>query len=337
MTKPAEIYGGDLREVFRHPGALIGGVIGTVLAVGLGALLSAWFGGSCEERLRAEWISEEREPFSDAFNAEAATACAEAGDFLICEETLRKQWLAEDKNPYALDYGIALQTACPRPDEEDDFEIPFEAGAIAKLGEEIDPMEKVVIEETREEVVAPEDPPEETVTEEVEVEDKEEKEKPKEPDKKEPKPKPKKPVEKDKKLPTNKKATEKNTPFRDLPTTKTDRGDPFGDAGGWAEMNKDGDPWATAVMKALNNMRVNTFGAQVPAGDFKFQLVLCKDGSIKTVSRKGGSLPRDVQNAVVLALNQLDLPKPPREVSKTIPGSCARLKYTFRWSGRGVR
>lgn len=231
--------------------------------------------------------------------------------------------------------------------DDDDFEIPFEPGALVKLGSEVEAPEipeKVVIQETREE----EETIQETLTEEDEV-------KPPEPDPPEPEEKPKKvdkppPKEKkDKKLPTNPNPTKKNTPFPDKPTNKPppgkknkglpslQKGDPFGDPGGWADLAKDGDPWATAVMKALNNMPIGTFGAKAKKGDFRFELTLCKDGSIKKVNKKGGSMDADGQNAVRLGLEQLKLPKPPASVAKKMKSKCAKIKYKFRWSASGVK
>ena len=232
--------------------------------------------------------------------------------------------------------------------DDDDFEIPFEPGALVKLGSEVEAPEipeKVVIQETREE----EEVIQETLTEEDEVKPPdpepppEPEEKPKQVDKPPPKEK------KDKKLPTSKLPTTKNTPYDDKPTNKPppgkknkglpslQKGDPFGDPGGWADMKKDGDPWATAVMKALNNMSIGAYAAKAKKGDFKFQLTLCKDGSIKKVNKKGGSLDADTQNQVRLALEQLDLPKPPSSVAKKMKSKCAKIKYTFRWSASGVK
>jgi hypothetical protein len=84
-------------------------------------------------------------------------------------------------------------------------------------------------------------------------------------------------------------------------------------------------------------MKVGAFAGKGGAGDFKFQLTICKDGSIKTVAKKGGSLSEEGQNAVRLALEQLDIPKPPADVAQKMGSSCAKIKYTFVWSSRGVK
>ncbi|MEX1365434.1 MAG: hypothetical protein AB1Z98_20070 [Nannocystaceae bacterium] len=229
---------------------------------------------------------------------------------------------------------VVVANAEPKEDEDDELLIDFEPGVLVKLGEEIPEDIKVVVQETRaeEEVVA------ETVTEEEEAPPAvepppEPEEKPKKVDKPPP-PKEKK----DKKLPTSKLPTTSNTPFKkDLPTVSQPRGDPFGDPGGWGDLKKDGDPWATAVMKSLNGMKIGAFGAKAPPGDFKFQLTICKDGSIKSVSKKGGSLSTDGQNSVKLALEQLDIPRPPAKVASAMKSNCAKIKYTFRWSASGVK
>jgi hypothetical protein len=232
--------------------------------------------------------------------------------------------------------GVLAKASLDPGEEEDDFLIDFEPGALVKLGvemEEKDIPEKIIVQDTR--------PEEETVQETVTDDDKakpnpvpppEPEEKPKKPDKPPPQEK------KDPKLPVSKLPTTSNTPYKnDLPTVTQDRGDPFGDPGGWAERAKDGDPWATAVMKALNNMKVGAYSAKGSAGDFKFQLTICKDGSIKKVDKKGGSLPGDGQDAVRLALEQLDIPKPPPDVAKKMTSPCAKIKYTFVWSSKGVK
>lgn len=244
-------------------------------------------------------------------------------------------------------FVILPSVAAADESDEDDFEIDFEPGALVRLGSEVeapDIPEKVVIQDTR----AEEEVPEETITEEEDLPPEPEPEP--EPEEK-PKPKPDKPPpeKKDKKLPTAKIPTKKNTPYDDKPTNKPppgkknkglpslQKGDPFGDPGGWSDIAKDGDPWATAVMKALNNMPVGAYAGKGAKGDFKFQLTLCKDGSIKKVDKKGGSLTADGQDAVRLALSQLKLPKPPAAIAKKMKSSCAKIKYKFRWSASGVK
>lgn len=225
--------------------------------------------------------------------------------------------------------------------EDDEFLIDFEPGALVKLGvkmEETEIPEKIIVQETRAEEQV-EEVVQEAVTDDAKaapVVDK----KPDEPLEKPKKVDKPKPVtdRKDSKLPTSKLPTTANTPYKnDLPTVTQDRGDPFGDPGGWADRAKDGDPWATAVMKSLNNMKVGAFSGKGGSGDFKFQLTICKDGNIKTVAKKGGSLSDDGQNAVRLALEQLDIPKPPADVAKKMGSSCAKIKYTFVWSSKGVK
>lgn len=332
MSTPPPIYAGDFREVFRNPMALVGGVIGTILVVGACGLAAYLYKDNCEADFRVEWQAQGRPVWHADFESDVYQNCNKGDE--ACREKLRKTWLLEDKVPYSLEYGLALTEECPLPDDDDDaFAIEFEPGALVKLGvqiEETEVPEKIVTVDTRleEETVA------ETVTEKEEPKPKVEKppvpeEKPKKVDKK--------PTsEKDKKLPTAATETTKNTPFNDLPTADFNRGDPFGDAGGWADRAKDGDPWATAVMKALNNMPVGAYGAKGTAGDFKFQLTICKDGRIDEVAKKGGSLPPEAQNAVMLALNQTKIPKPPADVAKQMKSNCSKIRYTFVWSNRGV-
>lgn len=228
-----------------------------------------------------------------------------------------------------------LANAESNEEEEDEWDIPFEPGTLVKLGAEIEEKElpeKIIVAETRPE----EDTVNETVTEDEEAKPAEEPppepdEKPKKTDKPPPKEK------KDKKLPTSKLPTVSNNPFKDPPTVKVPKGDPFGSPGGWSDLKKDGDPWATAVMKSLNNMRVGAFGAKAPPGNFQFQITVCKDGKIKSVSKKGGSLSADGQNQVRLALEQLKIPKPPAKYAAKMKSSCQKIPYKFNWSAGNVR
>lgn len=227
-----------------------------------------------------------------------------------------------------------LANADDGEEEEDDFLIDFEPGALVKLGIEIDEKElpeKIIVQETR----AEEETVNETVTEDEKATPTEEP--PPEPDKPKKTDKPPPKEKKDKKLPTSKLPTRSNTPYKkDLPTVKMDKGDPFGDPGGWSDLKKDGDPWATAVMKELNNMKVGSFGAKPPPGNFKFKITVCKDGKIKA-QKQGGTLSTDGQNAVRLALEQLKVPKPPPKIAAQMKKSCAKINYTFNWSAGGVR
>lgn len=220
-------------------------------------------------------------------------------------------------------------------EEDPELEIDFNPGTLVKLGQEIEepPIpEKIVIPEMRQE----EETVSETVTEDEKAqpktEEKKEEDKPKKiPDKP--------PVEKkDKKLPVSKlPPPPANTPYKDKPLNVKVKGDPFGDPGGWSDLKKDGDPWATAVMKALNGMKVGAYAAKGAKGDFKFQLTICKDGSIKQVAKKGGSADAELQNAVRLSLEQLEIPKPPANVASAMKTNCAKIKYDFVWSGNGVK
>lgn len=330
-----ESYGGDFRELFRNPGALVAGAIGTLLTSAMLILLAFLLSEDCVANFTAAWERQGRELYSQDYK-DAVNAECENLDDVVCADKLRAQWISDERSPHSIEFNLAITDACPaETKEEDEFEIDFEPGALVKLGAEIEEKElpeKIIIQETRaeEEVVA------ETVTEDEEAKPVEEP--PPEPDKKPKKTdKPPPKEKKDKKLPTSKLPTTSNTPYKDLPTVKVPKGDPFGDPGGWADLAKDGDPWATAVMKALNNMPVGSFGAKIGRGTMKFQLTLCKDGKIKNVNKKGGSLAGPDQSKVITALNQLKLPKPPAKVAKKMKKSCAKIKYTFVWSSGKVK
>ncbi|RMG96912.1 MAG: hypothetical protein D6705_10055 [Deltaproteobacteria bacterium] len=232
----------------------------------------------------------------------------------------------------ALVFALMAQAqAADADDDLEELEIDFVPGALVKLGQkppEEEIPEKIITQETRAEEAAVE----ESVTEDATPP-------PEDPPKKREKKKnklPTPPQKKDSKLPTAKNPTQKNTPYDDLPTVDYNIGDPFGDPNGWAKMKKDGDPWATAVMAALNNnVSAASYGAQATKGDFRFQIAVGKDGKVCKVLRKGGSLPPQIQNLIENDLRRLKLPRPPPDVIKKMRSNCAKIRYTFRWTGAG--
>jgi len=360
--------GRDVRDLMRNPLAFTGGVAGLVLSS-----LALWFGGgaiaNAAENQCAGLITELEaaqvrfdeaatkladldtqiasvQQRIEATDEELKTALPELKPQLESEKATAKQELAplEAQRPALEATMVELrkvvddQTATITGEGcelEDEFEIDFTPGTIARLGEKPEDLpEKLIIQETRALDPVEEEPVKDTVTEDEKAAPVEEpKEKPKDISKEKPTVK----DNKDKKLPTSKNPTNSNTPYKDLPTYDKNIGNPFGDPDGWDDLNRDGDPWATSVMKALNNMSIGAYAAKAKSGEFKFQLTICKDGSIKQVLKKGGSLPPDGQSAVMLALEQLDIPKPPKKVADAMPGSCAKIKYTFVWSAKGVK
>jgi outer membrane biosynthesis protein TonB len=219
--------------------------------------------------------------------------------------------------------------------EEDEFLLEFEPGALTKLGvEPKDIPEKPIIEETRavdQEVV------QETVTE-------DETPPPPTPET-EKKDKPEKPV--NDKTPPNEnpyakdsdKNRHSNNPYsNDLPNNLDPTGDPFGDPNGWADMAKDGDPWATSVMAALNAMKVPAWAAKLPAGaPYKFKLKLCKDGKIDQVLTKGSSGNAQLDAAILGELQRLKVAPPPANILAKMKSSCVTLNYTFAWQQGKVK
>lgn len=332
-----KVYAGDLREIFRNPLAFVGALIGCGVTIALMVFLALQVSKDCIAEFEKAWVAGERELYNEAFQ-DAVLAECDTLDDEECLLQMKARWKTDEMDFHTLTFNLAVTEACPdETEDEDEFEIDFEPGALVKLGVEIEEKEipeKIIVQETR---VEEEEVPEEAVTEDEEakpIEEKPEKEKPKD----KPKEKPDKKYEKkDSKLPTNKIPTKKNTPYDDLPTTNVQKGDPFGDPGGWADLAKDGDPWATAVMKALNNMPVGAFGAKMGKGTSKFQITLCKDGKVKKVQKKGGSLDAADQARVANAVRSLNLPKPPAKVASKMKGSCAKIKYTFVWSSGRVK
>lgn len=214
---------------------------------------------------------------------------------------------------------------------EDEFMLEFEPGALAKLGEPPkDIPEKPVHEETR----TPEDAVEEAVTEEelpppVEPVEKKETKETKTDDS---------PPNPNKDAKPGKKNQKDNNPYDDIPNDAPDIGDPFGSPDGWADMAKDGDPWATSVMGALNNMKVPAYAAKLPQGKpYKFMLKICKDGKIDSVLNKQSSGNAELDTAIKGELMKLKIPKPPKKVLDMMPSQCVLLKYQFSWQQGKVK
>jgi outer membrane biosynthesis protein TonB len=228
-------------------------------------------------------------------------------------------------------YAPALAVAEPVA-EEDELELEFEPGALVKLGKEIPEDVKVVVEETRvaeevevveETITKEEEPPPEPPEEKVEEE-----EKPKIVPKDKPDPNKKKDVK------IADKNQEKNTPYDDLPTVTDPRGDPFGDPKGWADQAKDGDPFATAVMKELNNLKIGTYAAQAKKGTFEFTLQVCQDGKLKVLKKAGDDA--ELWQQISHAVSQLKIPLTPKW-KQMLTKSCQSVKARFIWQDGKVR
>lgn len=217
------------------------------------------------------------------------------------------------------------------PIEDEEFLLEFEPGALTKLGvEPKDIPEKPINEETR----TPEDVVKDTVTEEEKPPEEEVEKKPVEE-----KPKDDKPINKNKDAKISDKNRKDNNPYdKDLPNNLDPTGDPFGDPNGWSDLKKDGDPWATSVMAALNNMKVPAYAGKLPPGaSFKFKLKVCKNGTVKQVLKKGSSGNADLDSKVQAEIERLKFNPPPPHIAKQMKASCVTLNYTFSWSSGKVK
>lgn len=294
-----EPYRSDAREVLRNPRTALGAAVGSALFCGLLSLLAAYGGRDC------------RTAFDDG-------------------------WVAQGRAFGSVEYDLALADACPGTQSEEDFELDFSAGQVMKLGADVEnssadpaaPATPTEPEPTQAEPSSASTPnavtddPTPAVTP---------------PDPQPNRVDPPRPTTGRRPRPTPSPSPSPSLSKLPKPGPAPSKGDPFGDPGGWADIAKDGDPWATAVMKALNRMKVGSYGAEIGKGTMKFQLTLCKDGSIKTVSKKGGTLASGDQGKVLTALGQLKLPRPPAKLAKKMKTSCAKIKYTFVWSSGDVK
>jgi outer membrane biosynthesis protein TonB len=224
------------------------------------------------------------------------------------------------------------ENAAASPVDEDEFLLEFEPGALTKLGvEPKDIPEKPINEETR----TPEDVVKDTVTEEEEpppepeIEKKPVEEKPKE----------KTPINKNKDAKISDKNRTDNNPYKkDLPNNLDPTGDPFGDPNGWADIAKDGDPWATSVMAALNGMKVPAYAGNLPAGaSYKFRLKVCKNGTVDQVMTRGGTGNADLDSKVRAEIERLKFAPPPAHIASKMKSNCVTLNYTFAWTSGKVK
>lgn len=245
------------------------------------------------------------------------------GTFVISGGSAFTMWWLENNAEASTDVAA---------EEEDEFLLEFEPGALTKLG--VAPQEipvKAINEETR----TPEEVVEEAVTDDetpppIDVEKKDEKEQPV---------KDKTPPNKNKDAKISDKNRTDNNPYdNDLPNNLDPVGDPFGDPNGWADMAKDGDPWATSVMAALNAMKVPAWAAKLPAGaPYKFKLKVCKDGTVEQILTKGSSGNAQLDGAILGELGRLKFAPPPANILSKMKAKCVTLNYTFSWSAGRVK
>ncbi len=227
----------------------------------------------------------------------------------------------------------AARTEAHSP-EDDELVIEFDPGLVVRKGEALDPEqipEKIVVAAAQ----AAAEPVTTTLTDDEKAA----------PD---PTPPPSDPAEKPikakEKPDPNKQGEElsdknrtSNTPYDDPPTVDDLPGDPFGSPDGWSDMKKDGDPWATAVLAALNGMTVGSYAGLGQEATFGFQLVICADGSIDQVRVKQSTGRPDFDGQIRNALEALKLPKAPAAIARQLGSNCKKIPYVFTWSGKSSR
>jgi outer membrane biosynthesis protein TonB len=217
-------------------------------------------------------------------------------------------------------------------DEDDDEYLEFEPGALVRIGEErpeAELPEKIITEDAK---VA-----QEAVEETVTKDETPPLELPEEKKKKDVKKVKKSAVDDDRDVKESDHTSKKNTPYDDLPTVDTLPGDPFGDPDGWSDLRKDGDPWATEVMKRLNNLQIGCYAGKCPSGTYKFELKICKDGSVENVYQKQSSGSGDLDSKIKAELGRMEIPKPPPHIAKHMKSPCVKLQYRFVWTSGRVK
>lgn len=212
------------------------------------------------------------------------------------------------------------------PDDDDELVIDFLPGELVRLGETPDPLEKVIVRETQ----AAAQPATPTVTDD---------------DQAAPDPDPT-PAEPPTKIPPRDRPDPKhdgapisdhnqasNTPYNDPSTVERPPGDPFGSADGWSDLARDADPWATAVLAALNGMTVGSYAGLGQEATYKFQLVLCADGQVSDVRTKLSTGRPDFDGQIRNAIAALKLPKAPPAIAAQLGAKCKKIPYEFTWRG----
>ena len=228
-------------------------------------------------------------------------------------------------------FGPSISDA--RPHAPDELEMEFIAGELVRLGEPLDPAafpEKINVKATR----AADAANVATVTDDdralPDPEPRERDDAPKPPVQPRDRPDRDKPDAE-----VSDRDRESNTPHDDPPTVRDLPGDPFGSPEGWAEMAKDGDPWATGVLAALNGMTVGSYAGQGQDTSYKFRLVVCADGRIDDVRTRQSTGKPDFDGLIRNAIERLELPKAPPELAKQLAGKCKKIPYEFTWRGKG--
>jgi len=237
----------------------------------------------------------------------------------------------------ALAAGLVLLSAGPShgrpPAESDDLDMQFLPGELVRRGERPDPQDmpvKTVVRETQ----AAELPVSPTVTLDDHAAPA--------PDPAPADPTPKitpheRPDPQRKGAPKSDHNQASNTPYDDLPTVERPPGDPFASPDGWSDLAKDGDPWATAVLAALNGMTVGSYAGLGQEASFKFQLIVCADGSIAEVRTRLSTGRPDFDGQIRNALTALKLPKAPPAIAAQLGSKCKKIPYEFTWRGASQR
>jgi hypothetical protein len=84
---------------------------------------------------------------------------------------------------------------------------------------------------------------------------------------------------------------------------------------------------------ALNGMKVGAYAGQGAPADFKFQLVICADGSVDRIKgrqRRRAAGRRDQECARVA-----EAAEGPAGGRREAGSKCKAIKYIFTWSGKG--
>lgn len=121
------------------------------------------------------------------------------------------------------------------------------------------------------------------------------------------------------------------------PIGNPSKGDPFGDPDGLDDLASAGDAWARGVIAAIEAMDVGTVYAKPIEGDVRFQLTVCKDGTVSRVAYKGGTAGEDERDLVLLELGRLHIPRPPASIAAHMQSQCAKIGHTFSWSVKSTR
>lgn len=109
-----------------------------------------------------------------------------------------------------------------------------------------------------------------------------------------------------------------STPWPDVPTWN------------FSAAVKAGDPWATSIIKTLQDIRIGTYAGSAASAEYKFRLGVCLDGSLQA-TRKQSTGDSTLGARIDAAIGGLKVPVP-EHVRHHLGRGCKRIPYEFTYA-----